>query len=769
MERMADKPIALAFHGHFYQPPRENPWTEEVPREAGAAPFHDWNEKIALEAYRPNAFARVVDEHGQVVSIVNNYEHLSFDVGPTLTTWLADHEPLAFERIVEGDRRGGGGMAQAFFHIILPLATERDVRTMVRWGMREFEFRFGRRADGIWLPETAVNDDVLRVLAEEGVGFTVLAPYQAATELDTRQAYRWTHPDDESLGVDLVLYDGPLSHAVAFELSALSSEAFIDRVAESAPEGGLVTVAADGETFGHHHHYGDRFLAYALAVQAPKRGIDVVSVAEWLAEHPAEEPAEVVESAWSCAHGVGRWKEDCGCSTGGPPEWNQRWRAPLRRALDVVREAVDAVIDRRGPEVLRDPWAARDGYVDVLLGATTREEFAAQHVVGDAVTAFTILEAARHALAMYTSCGWFFNDLAGLETVQVLRYAARALDCIDELGEQAPTEVFLRILDEAESNDPTEGGGRDIWRRHVETARVGTDRAVAQLALVELLERRDPPASVGAFEVEIFEHGHIDRGALSMSWGHVRLVHRRTGRTTDHVYAAVHLGGLEVLGATRAPDAERDRDAISRLRSAFEFEAPVTTLLRLVSDGFGPTEFGVRSGVPEGAEQILRTVARGLADRFGGAVDRLYGDHRPTLVALTSAGYPLPPELRAPMELAMARRLDVEIAAQNGSLDTRDYVQAIAIARDAKAQGIELDTHHARRVLERLLLSAVEHAVAHPDDTRAPITALDLARELGIYPSLERSQEVVFDALQRAGGAATPALRKLAAALNLAV
>ncbi|HVM06878.1 MAG TPA: DUF3536 domain-containing protein [Acidimicrobiales bacterium] len=766
---MADRPIALAFHGHFYQPPRENPWTEEVPREAGAAPFHDWNEKIALEAYRPNAFARIVDEHGRVVSIVNNYEHLSFDVGPTLTTWLADNEAVAFERIVEGDRRGGGGMAQAFFHIILPLATERDVRTMVRWGMREFEVRFGRRAQGIWLPETAVNDGVLRVLAQEGVGFTVLAPYQAATEIDPRHAYRWVDPEDAELGVDLVFYDGPLSHAVAFELNALSSEAFVDRVTEAAPAGGLVAVAADGETFGHHHQYGDRFLAYALAVEAPKRGIEVVSISEWLAEHPPTDRVEIVESAWSCAHGVGRWKEDCGCSTGGLPEWTQRWRAPLRRALDVVREAVDGVLERRGAEVLHDPWAARDDYVDVLLGEQSREEFARRHVKGDVVTAFTVMEAARHALAMYTSCGWFFNDLAGLETVQVLRYAARAMDCLEELGENPPTEVFLRILDEAESNDPAEGSGRDIWRRHVETARVDTGRAVAQLALVELLEHRDPPATVGAFDVHLDDHGHGDRGALSMSWGKVRLTHRRTGRETHHVYAALHLGGLEVLGAARPPDAGRDRDAFARLRSAFEFDAPITTLLRLVSDGFGPAEFGIRSGVPDGAEQILRTVARSLADRFSAAFDRLYADHRPTFVALTSAHYPLPPELRAPAELALARRLELEIAAQNGSLDPADYGKAIAIAREARTQGVELDTRHARHVLERLLLNAVEHAVVDPARATSAVTGLEIARELDVHPSLERVQEIVFDALQREGEGADPRLRRLAAALNLAV
>ncbi|HEX7165744.1 MAG TPA: DUF3536 domain-containing protein [Acidimicrobiales bacterium] len=762
------EPIALAFHGHFYQPPRENPWTEEVPREPGAEPFHDWNERIALEAYRPNAFARVVDEHGRVVAIVNNYEHLSFDVGPTLTTWLAEHEPEAFERILEGDRRGGGAMAQSYFHVILPLATERDVRTVVRWGLREFELRFGRPAVGMWLPETAVDDAVLRVLAEEGVRYTILAPYQADRDIDPRRAYRWVDPERADLSVDLVFYDGGLSHAVAFELGGLSSEAFVDRVEAAAPDGGLVAVAADGETFGHHHHYGDRFLAYALAVEAPKRGIEVVSVAEWLRQHPPTEEVGVVVSAWSCAHGVGRWKEDCGCSTGGGPGWNQRWRAPLRAALDVVREAVDAAMEHRGTAVLADPWRARDAYVDVLLGAVTKNEFAAQHVVGDPVEAFTLLEAARHALAMYTSCGWFFNDLAGLETVQVLRYAARALDCLDDLGEQPPREIFLRLLDEAESNVREEGSGRDVWRRHVEPADVPTDRAVAQLALAQLLEGRDPPPMVGAFAVDVVDRGHADRGALAMCWGQVRLTHVRTGRATQHVYAAVRLGGLEVFGATRLAQGQRDAEAFERLRSAFELGAPAMTLLRLIGEGF-ENEFGLQSSVPEGAEQILRTAAGRLADRFAAAYDRLYQDHRATLVALASAGYQLPPELRAPAELALARRLDAEIAAQEGSLDPDDYAGAIAIARDAKQHGVQLDTRRAAATLARLLDTAVERAVADPSAVPSALTALAIGRELGIQVPLERAQEVVFLALEAAGDAADPDVRRLAAALHLAV
>ena len=761
------RPLALVVHGHFYQPPRENPWTEEVPREPSAAPFHDWNERIALESYRPNAFARVLDERGRVVAIVNNYEHLSFDFGPTLTSWLEEHEPDAYQRVLAADRVFGGGVAQAYFHVILPLATERDVRTQVRWGLAEFEHRFGRRAEGIWLPETAVNDDVLRILAEEGVAFTILAPGQSAEPLDTRRTYRWVDPLDRGRTVDLVFYDGGLSHAVAFELSGLTSQALLDRVQAAAGEdGGLVTMAADGETFGHHHHWGDRLLAYALAVEAPKRGIEITTVAAYLREHPPEATAEVVESAWSCAHGVGRWKEDCGCSTGGGPGWNQRWRAPLRAALDVVRDAVDDAFERRGRAVLRDPWAARDDYVRVLIGAVDRAAFAAEWVTGDEVEAFTLLEAARHSMAMYTSCGWFFNDVAGLETVQDLRYAARAMDCLHELGEAPPMDEFLRVLEGAESNVASEGSGRDIWRRHVQPARVDAERVVAHLALVELLEGREPAPRVATFDVEVTDHGHRDRGALAMCWGSVVLTHRRTGRRTEHVYAAIHLGGLEVLGATRAPGMY-DEVEIERLQDAFAGDAPVTTLLRLVSDGFGPREFGLGSALPDAAEQILHSAARTLTDRFTGAYDQLFSDHRPTLTALAAAGYQLPPELRAPAELALARRLTAAVGAAAGSLDPDDYAEAVAVAREARANGVTLDAPAARAAIDRLVLTAVERTLLDPSRLSEVHGVLLLAASLGMEPVVGRAQELVFDALADEANDRREDLVALAGALGL--
>ncbi|MGH9165195.1 MAG: DUF3536 domain-containing protein, partial [Acidimicrobiales bacterium] len=580
----------LVLHGHFYQPPRENPWTEEVSREASAAPFHDWNQRVSAEAYRPNGWARVFDDAGRVVDIVNNFDLLSFDVGPTLLHWLADHDPATYARIVDADRRHGGAMAQAYGHTILPLATERDARTQLRWGLADFAHRFGRPAEGLWLPEAAVNEAVLALLVEEGVGFTVLAPHQAALvrplggatwrsvpdgAFATGRAWRWLHPDGSGRGLDVVFYDGSLSHALAFEMAGLSSEALISRVIGASGGDGLVAVAADGETFGHHHHWGERLMAHALGVEAPRRGVLVTNIARFLAAATPAGQVRVHESSWSCAHGVGRWREDCGCSTGGRPGSHQRWRAPLRRALDVLQRRADEIFERRGASVLADPWAARDAYIGVILGARSRSAFAAEHVVGDSVEAFTLLEAQRSAMAMYTSCGWFFHDLAGIETVQVLRYAAHCMDMLAELGEETGEDTVLDVLDKAESAE--DGTGRDIWQRQVEPARVGPLRAVGHLALVSLLQRRPPPPRIGAFDVELIDHARPDRAGLALCSGRVVLTHVRTGRRSEHAFAALHLGGLDVVGFTRPAVASLDAVALAVLRAAFADNARVTT------------------------------------------------------------------------------------------------------------------------------------------------------------------------------------------------
>lgn len=482
---------AFVVHGHYYQPPRENPWTGEVPEQPGAAPFHDWNERITAECYAPSTAVDVTHDDGRVER-VNLFEHLSFNVGPTLLSWLERHHPHVYGRIIDADQRAGRAIAQAYGHAILPLCDDRDLRTQVRWGVADFRHRFGRAPEGMWLPETAVSERVLAVLAEEGVRFTILAPSQlrAVRPLDapdgwhdlinergeqvgpvaTDRPYRWRHPARADLELDLVVYDGALSHRLAFSRPA--SEDIVSMVVEhDAGRGGLVAAATDGETFGHHHHGAHEVIARALVVDAAARGLRTPRLVDLVAERPATHQARVRTSAWSCAHGVERWKNDCGCHTGGKEGWTQAWRGTLRAALDLLRDWGAAVVNRRGPALLTDPWLARDAYLSVFIGARTWEDFAAEHVTSDAPAARALLEAQRFGLLTYTSCGWFFNDLAGIETVQVLRYAARSMDLYRELGEEPPVDAFLAELGRAVSNDPAAGDGRRIWVEQVDGSR----------------------------------------------------------------------------------------------------------------------------------------------------------------------------------------------------------------------------------------------------------------------------------------------------------
>jgi hypothetical protein len=748
--------VHLAVHGHFYQPPRENPWTEEVPVEPSAAPFHDWNARIEAESYRPNAFARIVDDHGMVVAIVNNYALLGFNLGPTLAAWLERHAAVTYGRMLAADAEVGTAIAQAYHHSILPLATGRDARTEIRWGLADFEHRFGRRAEGIWLPETAVNDDVLALLVDEGLAYTILGPQQAATPVAPGASAWWEHPDGSGRRLALVFFDGPLSHDVAFGLASTSAQALVDRAEAAAPRGGLVVVATDGETFGHHHPFTERAIAYALAVEAPRRELEVGPIAAWLAAHPPVTTVAIRESAWSCAHGVGRWQSDCGCSTGGRPGTNQAWREPLRAALDLLRDHAAEVFERRGKGVFQDPWEARDGYVHVLLGAVAPEDYVAERgwAGADHIEALTLLELQRQVLLMYTSCGWFFHDLAGIETIQILRYAARAMDLMADLGEAPPTEAFLDVLETAESNELREGNGRQVWARHVVPARVGPERVVAHLALLELLEGTSPGPVVGGYEVEIEQHIYEERGVAALCAGRARLVHRRTRRSQAFVFAALHLGALDVVGACR-PSGDPDDDAhlVDALMVRWRAGDRLTAVLRGIVQDFGPGEFGLSAALPGAEGRILERTARGLTDRFTAEFDRLLADNRRSLAALAEAGYPLPAELRAPVELALSRRLLGDLVAATTGEDGLALQAAAQTVAEAVDAGVSPSSGEvvaaATAALEALTVRAVERQ--GDEAVGAALRLVRLLRDAGIEARTDRAQEVLYDVLLEDG------------------
>ena len=396
----------ICIHGHFYQPPRENPWLETVETQDSAAPYHDWNERICAECYATNGAARIVNNRNLITSIVNNYARISFNVGPTLLSWLKENAPRTYRMILDGERTSrknfqghSSAIAQVYNHMILPLASTRDRVTQIRWGIADYVSNYGERPEGMWLAETAADAESLELMAQNGIKFTVLAPHQckrirpikdaAAAWIDTPNAsVDTTHPYlvrfASGASIAVFFYNGPASRAIAFEGLLNSGENFAARLKSGFKEGSqpqLSHVATDGESYGHHHKYGEMALAWALNLLERDKTVTLINYAGFLEQFPPEYECEIVDkTSWSCVHGVERWQSDCGCN-GGKPGFNQNWRAPLRQALDELRDSLVPLTEQEGGKLFRDVWAARDGYIQVVLdrGTESAERFFRRH------------------------------------------------------------------------------------------------------------------------------------------------------------------------------------------------------------------------------------------------------------------------------------------------------------------------------------------------------------------------------------------------------
>jgi alpha-amylase/alpha-mannosidase (GH57 family) len=791
----------LVVHGHFYQPPRENPWLGIVERQDSARPFHDWNERIAAECYTPNAFARVLDDDGRIVSIVNNYELVSFNFGPTLLSWLEEHTPDTYARILEADARSlatrgfGNAIAQAYNHAILPLCNERDRRTQIRWGLVDFERRFRRRAEAMWLPETAVSMPTVEALLDEGLKFVILSPHQAerardggdwfdvsSGSIDPTQPYRLHAPSGRAL--DVFFYDGPISSAIGFQGLLFSAATLVDRFSSALVPGRardqLIHVATDGESYGHHTRWGERTLAYALAVEAPRRGFVVTNYAAYLAAHPPTAEATLKAgpngegTAWSCGHGVGRWVRDCGCSA-GTPGFSQAWRAPLRRALDLVRDRAAALYEREAPALLRDPWGARDRYVTV---PGTLGEGAAQERFLDAERAraldpdarlrtLRLLELGRYCQLMYTSCGWFFDELSGLEATQILRYANRALELHQLVSGEDLEPMFHAVLAEARSNLRDFGDGAEVYRRLVVPSRVAHERLAAQEAILSLFVPRPRELRYGDYRIKRFGERRAGDARFGLVTGRINLRWLPTGETNELAYAVLHVGAADVCCAV-APAATTQRDAADAVWHEWPRQS-IARLVRTIERGFGPAEYTMRNLLLEERHRVLREVYGDLLKGVGEEYARLYDNHRHTMHLLRDAGLPIPEPLKQAAESVLGARFEAEIARQRRSRDPARYRRAIKMAEDARERGLSLQRAEAQRAFGEMLCDLLASIRTKPAPERIgeAIDFLALGRQLGIEPVSPRAQEQLWELLTTTQSR-PPKLDALIAALGFA-
>src|SRR5437868_6782270 len=579
----------ICIHGHFYQPPRENPSLESVEFQDSAYPYHDWNERITAECYAPNAASRILDSENRITRIVNNYSKISFNFGPTLISWLQEKAPKVYQAILEGDRKSakvysghGSAISQAYNHMIMPPANHADRVTQVLWGIRDFEHRFGRQPEGMWLPETAVDLDTLDILAANGIKFTILAPRQAhrvrriggrswkdvsGDRIDPTRAYQVRLPSKRK--ITAFFYDGPISRAVAFEGLLNNGEAFANRLvggfSEQRDWPQLMHIATDGESYGHHHHYGDMALAYTLEHIEEKGLAKLTNYAEYLEQNPPTHEVEIFEnSSWSCVHGVERWKSNCGCNTGGHAGWNQEWREPLRQGLDWLRDTLAPKYEEKARSLLKDPWAARDAYIDVILDRSEESlgRFFQQHAVRELsepekVTALKLLEMQRYAMLMYTSCGWFFDELSGIETVQVIEYAGRAVQLADTLFEGSVEPGFLERLAQAKSNVPEHRDGAVIYEKFVKPAIVDLEKVAAHYAISSMFQSYPDQAHIYCYNVERDDYTMEEAGRLKLAVGRARFTSLITRESAVLSFGVVYLGGHNVAGGVRQVDNEQ--------------------------------------------------------------------------------------------------------------------------------------------------------------------------------------------------------------------
>jgi alpha-amylase/alpha-mannosidase (GH57 family) len=724
---MGDRYICI--HGHFYQPPRENPWLEAVETQDSAAPYHDWNQRITVECYGPNASARILDERDRILKIVNNYASISFNFGPTLLSWLQSSAPETYEAVLEADRSSrarfsghGCAIAQAYNHLILPLANARDKTTQVHWGVRDFEWRFGRKPEGMWLPETAVDIASLEALAAAGIRFTILEPHQAARYraigsktwidvnggLDPTMAYSCTLPSGRQIAI--FFYDGPISRSVAFEKLLSRGENFANRLIGAFNDGRshpqLVNIATDGETYGHHHRFGDMALAYALEYIDSNHLAKITNYGEFLSLFPPTHEVEIAENtSWSCVHGLERWRSDCGCNSGADASWNQKWRGPLRKALDWLRDQVAEIFVHHSTDLLTDPWKARDDYIDVVLDRSegSIDAFLAKHVFkgANATTGLELLEMQRNAMLMFTSCGWFFNDVSGIETVQVLNYAARVIQLAERIDTRVLETEFLERLSEAHSNVHERGTARDIYEREVIPVRLDLARVAAHYSVASLFDNFDDAANVYCYAVTRNDFDVYRAGRARMAVGSVTITSTITREQQPFELAVLHLGETELTGGIRGPrTTEYERD--KRLLAETFQPGGIPAVIRLLDRNFAEMPTSIRSLFRDEQRRILKALCNTTLEEAESAFRQLHERYDPLMRFHARLGIPLPKVLQ------MAAEFDVNIQLRR-LLEGADLPLPEIEARLREAQ-------EERVTLDETTLMALENAIDRSAD-----------------------------------------------------
>jgi len=777
----------ICIHGHFYQPPRENPWLEEVELQDSAYPYHDWNRRVTAECYAPNSASRILDPDGKIIDIVNNYSRISFNFGPTLLSWMEEAEPEVYEAILEADRLGmerysghGPAMAQVHNHLIMPLANKRDKRTQVKWGIADFKKRFGRDPEGMWLAETAVDLDTLDIMAEHGIRFTILAPRQAKAvkapdgdewedvsgdRIDPSRPYLCRLPSGRTMA--LFFYDGMISKEIAFQDLLTSGEKFAGRLLEAFPEDGtengdedkeedhLVHIATDGETYGHHRKHGDMALAYCMH-HIESNGLARLTIyPEYLDEHPPAYEVEIFEdSSWSCIHGVQRWRADCGCNTGMHGGWTQDWRAPLRGAMDWLSESLAKIYEDTGGELFEDPWKARDEFIRVIMDRSENSVwgFLQEHAHKsfsheDRVRALKLLEMQRHAMLMYTSCGWFFDELSGIETVQVIHYAARAMQLAKDLTGIDLEPSYIKLLERAPSNVPENENGGTIYEKFVKPAVLDLDRVGAHYAISSLFEDYPEETGIYCFTARKDEYERLEMGQQKLATGVASIKSNITLEQAKICFAVLHIGGHNMIGSGNRCESDGEFDEVSaKLEESFQ-RSNIAEVISLIDEKFGSYRYSPWYLFKDKQREVMNQVVESSLMDIENSLRGIYDRHYPVILALSEMNIPVPRALAMTSEFVI--NLDLLKALREDPIDMDKLSRVVDEVNNRSA---DIDASTASYLAHGKVSELMERLLEYPSDLETIKEAthlLDVLVKLPVSLDLWRAQNIYLSIMKR--------------------
>ncbi len=786
----------ICIHGHFYQPPRENPWLEEIETQDTAYPYHDWNERITAECYAKNASSRILGTDKTIIDIVNNYAKISFNFGPTLLSWMERNDPGVYEAILAADRESlkqfsghGSAIAQVYNHIIMPLASDHDKKTEVIWGIRDFERRFLREPEGMWLPETAVCQKTLSILAENNIRYTILAPHQARRirknneswipvfegTLDTTVPYLCRLPDDKTIAI--FFYDAKIAYETAFGDLLKNGERFASRMMaaflhrDQSPR--LVSIATDGETYGHHHRFADMALAYAIHTIESGGYADITNYGEFLSRFPPVHEVEIVEnSSWSCSHGIQRWRQDCGCHTDHVclitdkeictsmdpmagktshtmTNWNQKWRIPLREAMDWLSEQLKEIYETSAKEILKNPLQARDDYIEVISDRQSPviDQFLQKHVTDPKnlnlkLLALELLEMQRNALLMFTSCGWFFDDISGIETIQVMRYACRAIELAEKVSSIDLEPGYLHILNNAQSNMKEFGDGSYLYKTYVKSAAISVSRAAFHYAIMSLFESDPDKTEIPAYIITRNTYKQATEGKMKLITGNASFRSLITREETLISFAAIHIETHNFIGGIRPYTTEVEHTAMQTdIWNAF-LKNDLLGIILALNVHFESHSYSLGHLFPEGKRRVMSQILKTTMSDIEDTYREIYDEYFSLIKAMKEMNIKPPEVLESSIQYILNRDLHKNLK--------RDEIDLLALKNiiDALLNGhFKPDILILQFELANTVTRYMAKIQREPDDIKNLITLnqlLSLIEPLHLKPDIWNSQNQYY-------------------------